>query len=118
LIFLSGQGKKVSNQDWESPSDPDARITRKKDGTTGLAYKAENAVDLDTEIVLGAAIKPADAADGETVKDALVEAQGNLNDATKQECQITQVVAESAVESRRRGRVRLKASLAQERACG
>ena len=42
-------GKKTSNDDWESPSDPDSRITKMKDGTTGLAYKAEHAVDLDTE---------------------------------------------------------------------
>jgi transposase len=34
-------GKKTSNDDWQSPSDPDARITKMKDGTTGLAYKAE-----------------------------------------------------------------------------
>ena len=39
-------------------------------------------------------MQPADAADGETVKDTVVEAQGNLNDATKQECRITEVVAD------------------------
>ncbi len=41
------QGKKVSNTDWESPADPDSRITRMKDGTTHLAYKAEQTVDLE-----------------------------------------------------------------------
>jgi transposase len=88
------KGKKTSNDDWESPSDPDARITKMKDGTTGLAYKAEHAVDLDTEIVVAADVKPADAADGHTVKDTVVDAQGNLNDATKQECRIAEVVAD------------------------
>lgn len=88
------KGKKTSNDDWESPSDPDARITKMKDGTTGLAYKAEHAVDLDTEIVVAADVKPADQADGETVKDTVVDAQGNLNEATKQECRITEVVAD------------------------
>ena len=88
------KGKKTSNDDWESPSDPDARITKRKDGTTGLGYKAENAVDLDTEIVVAADVKPADAADGETVKDTVVDAQGNLNDATEQECRIVEVVAD------------------------
>ena len=38
----------VSNDEWESPIDPDSRITKMKDGTTHLAYKAEHAVDLDT----------------------------------------------------------------------
>ena len=65
-----------------------------KDSTTDLAYKAEHAVDLDTEIVVAADVKPADHADGETVKDTVVDAQGNLNDATKQECRITEVVAD------------------------
>jgi transposase len=32
------QGKKVSNDDWESPSETDGRITRMKNGTTRLAY--------------------------------------------------------------------------------
>ncbi|HEY3495494.1 MAG TPA: transposase [Polyangiaceae bacterium] len=88
------KGKKTSNDDWQSPSDPDARITKMKDGTTGLAYKAEHAVDLETEIVVAADVKPADAADGETVKDTVVDAQGNLNDATKHECRIAEVVAD------------------------
>lgn len=88
------KGKKTSNDDWKSPSDPDARITKMKDGTTGLAYKAENAVDLDSEIIVAADVKSADAADGETVKDTTVDAQGNLNDASKQECRITEIVAD------------------------
>ncbi len=36
-------GKTVSNDDWKNPHDPDATITRMKDGTTRLAYKAEHA---------------------------------------------------------------------------
>jgi transposase len=88
------KGKRTSNDDWQSPSDPDARITKMKDGTTGLAYKAEHAVDLETEIVVAANVKPADDADGETIKDTVIDAQGNLNDATKQECRITEVVAD------------------------
>ena len=88
------KGKKTSNDDWQSPSDPDARITKMKDGTTALAYKAEHAVDLETEIVVAADVKPADAPDGETVKETVVDAQGNLNDATTHECRIAQVVAD------------------------
>jgi transposase len=30
-------GKKLSNEDWTSPTDPDAKIARMKDGTTHLA---------------------------------------------------------------------------------
>ena len=90
----SRKGKKTSNDEWESPSEPDARITKMKDGTTALAYKAENAVDLETEIVVAADVKPANAADGETVKSTVADAQGNVKDATKRECRITEVVAD------------------------
>jgi transposase len=37
--------KKTSNKDWTSPSDPDAKVTKMKDGRTHLAHKAEHAVD-------------------------------------------------------------------------
>jgi transposase len=44
--------KKSSNLDWESPTDPDARIAKMKDGTTHLAHKAEHAVDMETGAVI------------------------------------------------------------------
>ena len=40
--------KRTSNKDWQNPFDPDAKITKMKDGRTHLAHKAEHAVDLDT----------------------------------------------------------------------
>jgi transposase len=38
--------KSLSNRDWVNPHDPEARITKMKDGRTHLAYKAEQVVDL------------------------------------------------------------------------
>ena len=52
------KGKKLSNEDWASPSDADAKIARMKDGTTHLAYKPEHAVDLDTGVIVAAGIHP------------------------------------------------------------
>ncbi len=49
-------GKKVSNKDWMSPSDPDAQIAKMKDGTTHFGYKAENVVDTESNLVVGARI--------------------------------------------------------------
>src|SRR5215211_3535951 len=49
------KGKRLSNTEWESPTDPDARIAKLKDGRTHLAYKPEHAVDLDTGTVESAA---------------------------------------------------------------
>ena len=55
--------KKVSNDDWQSPSDADSRIAKMKDGRTHLAYKAEHVVDLKTDLVLAAVIYEANRGD-------------------------------------------------------
>jgi transposase len=72
------KGKKVSNDDWQSPNDPESRIARMKDGTTHPAYKAEHVVDLDTDLVLAAVIYQANRADTETLAESVVQAQLNV----------------------------------------
>jgi transposase len=72
------KNKRVRNEEWVSPTDPESRITQMKDGTTHLAYKAEHAVDLDSDLVLAAEIRPADHPDTETLADTLMQAQVNL----------------------------------------
>jgi hypothetical protein len=67
LIQLDRTGKKLSNEDWTSPTDPDAKIARMKDGTTHLAFKPEHAVDLDTGVIVAAPIHPADEGDTTTL---------------------------------------------------
>jgi transposase len=79
------KGKKVSNDDWHSPSDPDSRITKMKNGDTHLAYKAEHAVDLKTEMIVAAQVYPADRADSDTLLATLAVAQENLRDAGSQQ---------------------------------
>ena len=73
------KGKTLSNADWESPTDTDARIAKMKDGTTHLAYKPEHAVDLDTGIVVAAPIHPADEGDTTTLSPTLEAAARNLD---------------------------------------
>jgi len=73
--------KKVSNAEWQSSTDADARITKLKDGRTHLAYKAEHVVDLTSDLLLAAEIGPADQADTATLADSLVAAQINLREA-------------------------------------
>jgi len=70
--------KRVSNDDWASPSDPQGRITKLKDGRTRLGYKAEHVVDLETEAVLAATIYPGDASDGETFIESISRSQENV----------------------------------------
>ena len=73
--------KKVSNDEWQSKTDADARITKMKDGRTHLAYKAEHVVDLDSDIVLAAEVYSANDSDQQTLADSLMEAQMNLKEA-------------------------------------
>jgi transposase len=86
-------GKKVSNKDWKSPTDPDARIAKMKDGRTRLAYKAQHAIDVHTEIVTAATIHHADRPDAETIKDAIVET-GGVMFAAGDDVQFREVVAD------------------------
>ena len=72
------KGKKLSNQDWVSKSDPEAKIAKMKDGTTHLAYKPEHAVDLDTGAVVAAELHPADEGDTTTLFKPLAAAEANL----------------------------------------
>jgi transposase len=66
--------KKGSNEEWVNPHDPDARITKMKDGGTHLAHKAEHAVDMDTGAVVAVTLQEADLGDTTTVKETLAEA--------------------------------------------
>lgn len=63
--------KKTSNEEWESETDPDSRIMKMKDGSTHLSYKAENAIDLDTGVILAAEITLGNIADSASVVDTL-----------------------------------------------
>lgn len=66
--------KKGSNEDWQHPHDPDARITKMKDGRTHLAHKAEHAVDLETGAVVAVTVAPADQGDTTTMTETLAQA--------------------------------------------
>jgi transposase len=59
--------KKTSNKDWASPADPDAKVTKMKDGRTHLAHKAEHAVDLDTGAIVAVTLQGADQGDTTTI---------------------------------------------------
>lgn len=63
--------KKVSNQDWESSSDPDSRVGKMKNGSFHLKYKAENAVDFETELIIAAEVYHGDRGDTSTLEDTV-----------------------------------------------
>jgi transposase len=66
--------KRTSNKDWENPSDPDAKITKMKDGRTHLAHKAEHAVDLDTGALLAVTVQGADVGDTSSLVETAIMA--------------------------------------------
>jgi transposase len=87
------KNKKVSNEEWESSTDPDARIARMKDKRTHLAYKLEQAVDLETELILAAEVYHGDHSDSQTLADTAMAAQTHLSEAGREE-RIEEVVAD------------------------
>jgi transposase len=76
---------KASNDDWKDPHDPDAKITKMKDGRTHLAHKAEHAVDMDTGAIVGVTVQPADRGDTSSIGETLSETMENLDEAGDEE---------------------------------
>jgi transposase len=78
LVRFDRKGKRLSNAEWASPTDPEAKITKLKDGRTRLAYKPEHAVDLETGAIVAAEVHLADRGDTTTLPETLEVAEANL----------------------------------------
>ena len=76
--------KKGSNEEWKHPLDPDAQITKMKDGSTHLAHKQEHAVDMDTGAILGVTLHGGAKHDTKTLDETLVVTDDNLTDVREQ----------------------------------
>jgi transposase len=91
--------KKGSNDDWTHPHDPDARITKMKDGRTHLAHKAEHAVDLETGAIVGVTVQDADDGDTETSIETLIEAAEQIEAVRPDGDGLTEVVGDKGYHS-------------------
>jgi transposase len=99
--------RKASNEDWHNPHEPDARITKMKDGRTHLAHKAEHAVDLQTGAIVAVTLQPADRGDTSSLPATLAESKENLREAcddpqsaqSAEEERIVEVVADKGYHS-------------------
>ena len=106
---------KASNKDWQNPFDPDAEITKMKDGRTHLAHKSEHAVDLASGAILAATLQPASRGDTASMDETIRQVDANLtkvmDDAEASEALneavLTEVVADKGYHS--------NAALARER---
>ena len=75
--------KKTSNKEWTNPHDPDAKVTKMKDGRTHLAHKAEHAVDLDTGAIVAVTLQGADQGDTTTIVETVTAAAEQVEDAQR-----------------------------------
>jgi len=73
--------KKMSNEEWVNPSDPDAKIGLTKAGATDMIYKPEHTVDLDTGAVLQAEVRLGNETDPKDLSQHVLQAQVNINQA-------------------------------------
>lgn len=86
--------KKVSNKDWVNPHDREAEITKMKDGRTRLAYKAEQAVDLDTGAIVATMAHPGASGDTTSIQQTVPAA----GEAVAEQMTTAQDVNEAGVE--------------------
>ena len=91
--------KKGSNDDWTHPQDPDAKITKMKDGRTHLAHKAEHAVDLETGAVVGVTVQDADAGDTTTMVETLITAAEQIEAVLPDGAGLAEVVGDKGYHS-------------------
>lgn len=71
--------KKMSNDEWQNPHDPDAKIGPTKAGNTDMIYKPEHTVDLDTGAIVQAEVRPGHEADAKDLALHVLKAQQNVN---------------------------------------
>lgn len=74
-------GKKMSNEQWQNPHDPDAKIGRTKDGATDMVYLPEHTVDLDTGAIVQAQVLAGDHRDSEELSARVIEAVVSVQEA-------------------------------------
>src|SRR6059036_3214928 len=94
--------KRTSNKDWENPSDPDAKITKMKDGRTHLAHKAEHAVDLDSGALVAVTLHGADVGDTTTLVETAIAAAEQIeaaHAASATPVELTELVADKGYHS-------------------
>jgi len=73
--------KKTSNKDWTNRYDPDAKVTKMKDGRTHLAHKAEHAVDVETGAIVAVTLQGADQGDTTTIVETAIAAAEQVEQA-------------------------------------
>ncbi len=95
----SRKNKKTSNEQWQSPQDPDAKIAKMKDGRTHLAHKAEHGVDLETGAIVAVTVQDASADDSATLPETLTTAAEQVEAVQPDGAGVEEVVADKGYHS-------------------
>ncbi len=77
------KGKKTSNKDWYNPHDPDAQVTKMKDGRTHMGHKQEHAVDMESGAIVAVTVTGGTVGDTTSVEETIEEAAKNLHAAAE-----------------------------------
>jgi transposase len=88
--------KKMSNDEWENPDDPEAKIGPKKDGATDMIYRPEVVADLDSGAIVGAEVLPGNQSDQQAVCTHILEAQATINAARGEQPEVLTVETATA----------------------
>lgn len=88
--------KKMSNDEWENPDEPDAKIGPKKDGATDMIYRPEVVADLDSGAIVGAEVLPGNQSDHQEVCPHILEAQVTINAARDEQPEVLTVETATA----------------------
>jgi transposase len=94
--------KRTSNQDWKNPFDPDAKVTKMKDGRTHLAHKAEHAVDLDSGALAAVTLQGADVGDTTSLVETAIAAAEQIEAAhatSAMPAELVEIVADKGYHS-------------------
>ena len=89
----------MSNNEWNSPQDPDAKIAKMKDGRTHLAHKAEHGVDMDTGAIVSVTVQDASDGDTATLPETLIKAAEQVEAVQPKGSGVEEVVADKGYHS-------------------
>ena len=94
--------KRTSNTDWTNPFDPDAKVTKMKDGRTHLGHKAEHAIDLDSGALVAVTVQGADVGDTTSLVETAIAAAEQVeaaHAATPERATLTELIADKGYHS-------------------
>jgi transposase len=94
--------KRTSNKDWTNPFDPDAKITKMKDGRTHLAHKAEHAVDLESGALVAVTLQGANVGDTTSLVETAIAAAEQVeaaHAASATPAALTEIIADKGYHS-------------------